>query len=116
VNINRKTAIILGILIISGILSGILSSVPALEKTDYLTKLSTIETRVLVAVFFQAVMALAYTGITILLYPIVKRFNETLAAGYFGFRIIGTGFLFVGIASLLLLLWLSQSSGTADPV
>ncbi|MCD4711826.1 MAG: DUF4386 domain-containing protein [Clostridiales bacterium] len=29
--------------------------------------------------------------------------------GYFSFRIIGAGFLFIGIGSLLLLLWLSQT-------
>ena len=47
----------LGVLLICGILFGILNSVPALENPDYLTKLSTIKTQVLIAVFFQAAMA-----------------------------------------------------------
>jgi amino acid permease len=38
-----------------------------------------------------------------------------LAIGYFGFRIIAATFLFVGIASLLLLLLLSQSYVSSDP-
>lgn len=62
-------------------------------------------------------MAVVYVTITVLLYPIIKDYNKSLAAGYFGFRMIGSGFLFVGIGSLLLLLWLSQSSaatGKAD--
>jgi len=106
---NRKTAIFLGLLLIFSFIFGILSSVPALEKLDYLEKLSTIETQVLIAVFFQAAMAVVYSGIAVLFYPIIKKYSEKLAAGYFGFRIIGAGFLFAGIGSLLLLLWLSQS-------
>jgi len=50
------------------------------------------------------------------LLPILKKYNESLAIGYFGLRIIGAGFLFVGIGSLLLLLWLSQSFTSADQV
>lgn len=113
---KRKKAIILGILLICGILFGILNSIPALESPDYLIKLSTIKTNVLIAVFFQAAMAIVYVWITVLLYPILKKYNEDLATGYFGFRIIGAGFLFVGIGSLLLLLWLSQSFVSAGQI
>ncbi|WP_183041150.1 DUF4386 domain-containing protein [Salipaludibacillus neizhouensis] len=88
---------------------GILSSVPALEYPDYLVKLSEIEMQVLIATFFQAAMAVVYVSIAVLLYPIIKKYNESLATGYLGLRIIGAGFLFAGIGPLLLLLWLSQS-------
>ncbi|WP_160308933.1 DUF4386 domain-containing protein [Paenibacillus sp. DMB20] len=63
--------------------------------------------------FFQAAMAVVYVTITVLLYLIIKKYNKSLAVGYFGFRIIGSGFLFAGIGSLLLLLGLSQSSAAA---
>jgi hypothetical protein len=114
VNSERRTAIILGILLIGGILFGILNSVPALENPDYLTKLSAIKTQVLIAVFFQSAMAAVYVCIAVLLYPIIKKYNEGFAIGYFGFRIIGAAFLFVGIVSLLLLLLLSQSFVSTD--
>lgn len=113
---KRKKAIILGILLICGILFGILNSIPALESPDYLINLSTIKTNVLNAVFFQAAMAIVYVWIAVLLYPILKIYNEDLATGYFSFRIIGAGFLFVGIGSLLLLLWLSQSFVSAGQI
>lgn len=106
---DRKTAIFLGILLIAGILFGILNSVPAIEAPDYLTKLSAIKTQVLIAVFFQSAMAAVYVGIAVLFYPILKKYHENFALGYFGFRIIGATFLFIGIGSLLLLLKLSQS-------
>lgn len=114
---ERRRAVLLGVLLIAGIAFGILNTVPALEYPDYLAKLSTIRTQVLVAVFFQAAMATVYVCIAVLSYPIVKRHSEGLALGYFGFRIIGAAFLFVGIGSLLLLLHLSQtlvSAGLVD--
>ncbi|MFS1514272.1 DUF4386 domain-containing protein [Chengkuizengella sp. SCS-71B] len=105
---NRKTAITFGILLILGIVFGILSSVPALERSDYLIKLSSIKMQVLMAAFFQFTMAAVYVCIAVLLYPIIKKHNEGMALGYFGFRIIGAAFLFVGIVSLLLLLFISE--------
>ncbi len=113
-NSNRRTAIILGVLLISGIVFGILNSIPTLEKADYLTELSVIKTQVMVAVFFQSAMAIVYVCIAVLFYPIIKKHSESLAIGYFGFRIIGSTFLFAGIFSLHLLLMLSQSFVSSD--
>jgi hypothetical protein len=79
---DRRTAILLGILLISGILFGILNSVPALEYQDYLTKLAAIKIQVLIAVFFQSAMATVYACIAALLYPIIKRYHEGLAIAY----------------------------------
>ena len=107
-NSNRKTSIFYGVLIIAGILFGILNTVPAIESPDYLSKLSSIKTQVLIAVFFQFAMASVYVCIIVLLFPIVKTYSERIALGYFGFRLIGAMFLFIGIVSLLLLLFLSQ--------
>ncbi|MDQ0258107.1 hypothetical protein J2S74_005572 [Evansella vedderi] len=106
---ERRTAIILGGLLVFSFVFGILSSVPALEYQDYLTKLAEIEMQVLIASFFQAAMSLVYVSIAVLFYPIIKKYNKSLAAGYFSLRIIGAGFLFAGIGPLLLSLWLSQS-------
>ncbi|MEK3883320.1 DUF4386 domain-containing protein [Paenibacillus sp. PL2-23] len=112
----RRTAIFLGILLVLNLVFGIFSSVPALEQPDYLYKLSEIELQVLVAVFCQAAMAIVYVLLTVVFYPILKSYNKNLAAGYFGFRILGAGFLFAGIGSLLLLLVLSQTVATAHEV
>jgi hypothetical protein len=113
VNSAKRTATTWGVLLIAGIVCGIVNTVPALEYPDYLAKLSAIRTQVLVAVFFQAAMAAVYVWIAALLYPVIRPYSEGLAIGYFGFRIIGAAFLFVGIASLLLLLALSESFVTA---
>ena len=114
---SKRAAATLGALMLASVLFGILSSVPALEHPGYLARLSAIETQVLIAVVCQAAMALAYVGITTMTYPLVRRHDASLAAGYLGLRMIGSGLLFVGIGSLLLLLWLSQSAsaGGLDP-
>ncbi|MDX8366447.1 DUF4386 domain-containing protein [Cytobacillus sp. IB215665] len=104
----RKKALLFGILLILGLVSGIFSTVPALEQSDYLFKLSSSKVQVMLAVFFQFSMATVYVCLAVLLYPIIKKYNEGIALAYFGFRIIGAAFLFVGIVSLLLLLFISE--------
>lgn len=106
---SRKTAVTYGILLISGILFGILNSVPALEYPDYLSKIATIKTRVLAAVFFQFAMASVYVWIAVLTYSLIKPYNIKMALGYFCLRIIGAIFLFIGIVTLLALLFISQT-------
>jgi Domain of unknown function (DUF4386) len=108
-NPNRKIARAFGLLLIAGLVFGIFSSVPALEYPDYLFKLASIRTQVLMALFCQFAMATVYACIAVLLFPIIKQYSEVMALGYFGFRIIGAMFLFVGIVSLLLLLSLSEN-------
>lgn len=113
-NKNRRTAIAFGVLLIAAIACGILSSVPAIEEADYLTKLHSSESRVFVAVFFQAMMAIIYVTIAVIMYPIVAMDSRTSALAYFAFRTIGAVFLFVGIVTLLLLLDLSRRFAPAS--
>lgn len=112
--INRKTAVTLGLMLIAALVCGIFSSVPALEEPDYLTRLASIESRVFAAVFFQAMMAIIYVIIAVITYPIVKIDSQTGAIAYLTFRAIGAAFLFVGIITLLLLLASSRQFLVTD--
>ncbi len=105
----RKVSIAYGILLVSGIAFGIFSSVPVLEEPGYLAVLSSIKARVMIAVAAQCAMAITYTLIAALLYPVVRKHDEAAATAYFGFRIIGAAFLYVGIVTLLALLFISES-------
>jgi hypothetical protein len=105
---DRNISVAYGILLVAGIIFGIFSSVPALEEPDYLVKLSSIKIQVLIAVCSQCAMAIVYTLIAVIAYPIIKPYNQDAARGYFGFRIIGASFLYVGIATLLSLLFVSE--------
>jgi hypothetical protein len=59
-------------------------------------------------------MVAAYVGIAILLFPILRKYNESLALGFVGFRIIAGVFIITGVIILLLLLPLSQEFVKAE--
>lgn len=107
-NSNRKIAIYAGILIIIGMVAGMLSIVPSVESPDYLTEVYANQNQVLSGAFFQFIMSLAYLGIGILLYPIIKRFSNSLSIGFLNFRIIASTLVILGTILLLSILALSQ--------
>jgi hypothetical protein len=109
-NPNRKTAIFVGILFITAIVSSMLSGVfsGSLDDPDYLTAASENENQVLIGVLFQLLLTASVVAIPIMMFPILKNCNERLALGYIGARIF-EGFFDVVIAiSMLLLLTLSR--------
>ncbi len=111
---NKKVSSVFGVLLILGIVFGIFSSIPVLETPHYLKELAHIKGQVLFATFSQLAMAITYVGIAGLLYPIIKAYSPTLAISYFGFRIIASGLLFLGIVPLLALLSISEGYIVAD--
>ncbi len=116
-DIYRQISILVGVLIIIGTISGILSIAPAVDDSKYLIKAGANSNRVLFASFFQFVMSITYLGIAISLYSILKQYNERLALGFLSFRIVAVVFILVGVMILLLILKLSQEylkSGSLD--
>jgi hypothetical protein len=78
---DRKTAVFVGVLYILGTVAGILSLVftrPILESSDYLTHV--------IGALFVLTMGLALAMIPVMMFPILKRYNEALAVGYMVFR------------------------------
>jgi len=117
-NPNRKKTIIAGVLYIVGTIAGILSIVPSIDATDYLLKASANANQVLSGALFQFIMTIAYVGFAITLYPILRKFRESLALGFLSFRIIAAVLNIIGFIVLLMLLALSQEytgEGTPDP-
>jgi hypothetical protein len=107
---NRKPAMIAGVLFIIGF-AGVLTVVltkPILDDPDYLIKVSANANQIIIGAFFQFIMAAACAGIGISLYPVLKKYNEGMALGSVGFRIIEAVFQIVGVIILLLLLTLSR--------
>ena len=107
---DRKTSIIVGVLYIAATVAGIISAVfgPDLDAPDFLANLSANEVQMLIGGLFEFTMAVLTVGISIYLYPILKKHNEVLALGHVVFRTIEVVILTVGAISLLTLLTLSQ--------
>lgn len=108
-NPNRKTATLVGVLLILGTAAGILLGallIPILQDPDYLTKISANQNMVAAAMILQFTMAFACAGVGISLYPILKNHHEGLAIGSAAFRVMeGINGIIVAIclASLLAL-------------
>ena len=110
-NSNRKIAITAGVLFITATVAGMLSVVctgPIPGSPDYLSRIAAIENRVIIGALFELTMAFACAGIAISLYPVLRIFNEGLALGSVGFRVIEAVIWTVDVISLLLLLKLSR--------
>ncbi len=97
-----------GLLILLGMIAGLLSVSPGVDGGDFITAVAAHKTQVMAAAFFQIVMMAAYVGFAVVLYPLLKRHSEGLAAGFLGFRLIGGAFILLG--ALLLPLLVSVSS------
>ncbi|EJL24195.1 DUF4386 domain-containing protein [Brevibacillus sp. BC25] len=107
-NVARRSAVMTGVLLIAGLVTGILSVVPVIDGADYLVKASTNESQVLLGAFFQLFMIVAYVGIPIWLYPILSKHHKGLALGSVAFGIIAGVFIILGVITLLLLLTVSH--------
>ncbi|WP_289140279.1 DUF4386 domain-containing protein [uncultured Brevibacillus sp.] len=107
-NSGRRSAVITGVLLIAGLVTGIFSVVPVIDGADYLVQASTNDNQVLIGTFSQLLMVVAYVGIPILMYPILSKHKKGLALGSVAFGIIADVFIVMGVIILLLLLTLSH--------
>ena len=121
-NTNRKIAIIVGILYITGTVAGILSLTlmePIRNAQDPLVQVSANENLMVVGALFVLIMGLALAMIPVMLFPILKKYNEVLALGYVVFRGGLETFTYIAmVISWLLLVPVSQAyaqSGASNP-
>jgi hypothetical protein len=110
-NNYRKTAIVVGVLYIIGTVSGVLSvaSSGPIREAVYLGSIAASPNQIVVAALFVLLMGLALALVPIMLYPLLKKYNEVLALGYVVFRGALETALYIGMtASWLVLIILSQ--------
>ena len=120
-NTHKRTARIVGVLFIIGTAAGILSVVfgaSILDDADYLVKISENENQMVLGAFSVLVMGLALAMIPAVMFPIFRKYNETLAVGYVVFRgaLEAVAYILI-VLSWLLLITVSQEyvkAGTPD--
>jgi hypothetical protein len=115
-NTYRKTAIITGVIFIVATVAGLVASalVPVLTGANYLTSLSANANQVAAGALLYIIGYLACAGIAVVMYPVLKKWNQGLALGSVIFRTIETAFYMVGVVSLLSLLTLGQQFTAAE--
>ena len=115
-NTSRKIAIIVGVLFILAAVTAIVGLVlygPILNDPDYIIKGSANETQVIWGAFFEIIVALSLIGISITMFPILKKHNESLALGYVCFRLLESTIIIIGIMSILSIVTLSHEFAKA---
>jgi hypothetical protein len=111
-NTNRKTARIVGALFLFSNVTFILGAVvfvePILSAADYLSQVSPNRAQVILGVLLELINGVAYLGVGVLMFPILKQRFESMALGYVGFRIIEFVMQTLSDLSPLALLTLSE--------
>ena len=84
----RNIARVVGMLFIIGTVAGVGSFVGMgpLSASDYLVNVAANETKVRAGALLVLIMGIALAPVPVLLYPILKKYNESLALGYVVFR------------------------------
>ena len=103
-NANRKTAIIVGVLFIIALVFDIIGRgiyEPILNAPDFLVNAYPNKIQLIIGILLEFICAPAIVLIPIMLFPILKKYNESIALGYVGFRFLeGILFIFMVINSL----------------
>lgn len=66
-----------------------------------------------VGAFSEVIVALACVGTAVVLFPVLKRQNETAALGFVAARVIEASLILVGVVSILTLLTLRSCTARA---
>ena len=102
----------MGVLYIIGTVAGMLSHVltrPVLGGSDFLVNVSTHEIQIIAGALFVLIMGFALAMVPVVMFPLLKKYNEALALGYVVFRGALETVMYIVLAiSWLLLIPVSQ--------
>lgn len=110
---HRRTAIVVGVLLIVCSVASVLSVAPLgsmLDSPVDLTRLAVNDDRVVLAALIEFVWAATGAGIAIVLYPMLRHHGRAMAFGAAAARVVEGVLILVGTLSLLALLTLAQES------
>jgi hypothetical protein len=115
----RVAALAIGAMFILATVTAILSMFnigALLEPSELLDNLQENEIKVVISVILELVLAVCVMGIGFVMYPILKKQNEGLAAGYMVLRIVEGLLIIIASIGLISLFTLSKeySSGAWD--
>ena len=119
-NSNQKAAKIVGVLFILAAVTAIVGLNlynPILNGPDYLIKGSEHANQVLLGALMELILVVSAVGTATTMFPILRKYNETIALWHVCFRFLEAIIITVGVISVLSLLTLSRefvASGVPD--
>jgi hypothetical protein len=85
---------------------------PVLDHPNYIVGAGA-DNRIALGALLEMIVIIANIGTAVVLFPILKRQNESLALGYVTARVMESTFIAIGILSLLAVVTLRQDVGAA---
>ena len=114
VNPLRRTAFVAGLLFIITFVASIPAALvlytPLLDHPNYIVGAGA-DNRIALGALLEMILIIANIGTAVVLFPILKRQNESLALGYVTARVMESAFIAVGILSLMAVVTLRQDVG-----
>ena len=110
-NPNKKTAKIVGLLFILAAVSAVAGLIlydPILNGPDYLINGSEHANQVVSGALLELILVVSAVGTATTMFPILRKYNETIALWYVCFRFLEAIIITVGVISVLSLLTLSR--------
>jgi len=104
---SKRTARIVGVLFLVGTAAGLLSVVftgSILDNPDYLIKVSANGNQLIIGALLVLIMGFTLAMVPVVLFPIFKKYNETLALGAVVFRGVLEAIAYIAIVICWLLL------------
>jgi hypothetical protein len=119
-NSNKKTAKIVGVLFILAAVTAIIGLNlydPILNGPDYLINGSEHANQVIQGALMELILVVSVVGTATTMFPILRKYNETIALWHVCFRFLEAVIITVGVISVLSLLTLSRefvAAGASD--
>lgn len=110
-NSNKKAAKIVGVLFISAAVTAIIGLIlynPILKNPDYLIQGSEHANQVIVGALMELILVVSAVGTATTMFPVLRKYNETIALWHVCFRFLEAVVITIGIISVLSLLTLSR--------
>lgn len=112
----RRTAQVVGVLFILTFVTSIAAVFAygsVLSDPSYITGAGG-DTGVFLGAFLELLLIIANIGCAVVLFPLLKWQNETVALGYVAARLVECTFILVGILSVLAIVTLRQEGASSD--
>ncbi|MCR2822718.1 DUF4386 domain-containing protein [Lederbergia panacisoli] len=110
-NSNKKAAKVVGVLFILAAVSAVAGLIlydPILNGPDYLVNGTEHANQIVLGSIMELILVASAVGTATIMFPILRKYNETIALWHVCFRFLEAIIITVGIISVLSLLTLSQ--------